>query len=338
MNKQPQLFKLTNKNGATVVLCNIGAGIVSIEVPDANGKLTDVSLGYKNINDYFGDGPCMGKTPGRFANRIANARFSLNGREHKLAANVGGVHHLHGGANGFANKIWDERDDNGKVSFTLTSPDGDEGYPGTLTATVTYEWNDHNELIIHYSATSDADTVINLTNHAYFNLNGENSGSALEHTLKLFASRWLPASNELITTGELATVKGTPMDFTTAKPIGQDIKADFDALKFGKGYDSCWVIDDWQPGVLKKTAELRSPKSGIRLEALTTQPAMQIYTGNWLAGSPESKSGRSYNDYDGVAIECQAFPDAPNKPTFPSAVLRKGEEYKHTIVFRFSNK
>lgn len=331
-----QLFKITNSRGAAVTLCNIGAGVVAIEVPDASGRPTDVVLGYKRIEDYFGDGPCMGKTPGRFANRIANARFTLNGVEYKLNANIGGVHHLHGGANGFANKRWEGRIADEKVVFTLVSPDGDEGYPGTLTATVAYAWNDRNELRVELSALADADTVINLTNHAYFNLNGENSGSVLEHTLRLFASHWLPASDELITTGEIAPVAGTPMDFTTAKPLGQDIRADFAALKNGKGYDSCWVSDNRQPGVLKSMAVLHSPRSGITLEVVSTQPAMQIYTGNWLSGSPESKSGRPYNDYDGVAIECQAYPDAPNKPAFPSPVLRKGRQYAHTILFRFS--
>jgi aldose 1-epimerase len=331
-----QVFTLTNSSGGAVSLCNIGAGIVSIVVSDRKGDPVDVALGYRRIEDYLGDGPCMGKTPGRVANRIANARFSLNGKEYRLNANVGGIHHLHGGANGFANRIWDARIENAKVIFTLVSDDGDQGYPGTLTTTVTYEWNERNELTIRYAAVSDADTVVNLTNHAYFNLAGENSGSVLEHTLRLYASRWLPASNELITTGEIASVKGTPMDFTTAKPLGQEINAAFDALKFGKGYDSSWVVDDWQAGVLKKIAELHSDVSGITLEVLTTQPALQIYTGNWLGGSPESKSGRSYNDYDGVAMECQNFPDAPNKPAFPSAVLRKGERYEQSIVFKFS--
>ncbi|MDR0729346.1 MAG: galactose mutarotase [Prevotellaceae bacterium] len=330
-----QLFKITNRSGANVTLCNIGAGVVSIEVPDAWDKLTDVVLGYKHIEDYFGDGPCMGKTPGRFANRIANARFTLNGVEYKLNANVGGIHHLHGGANGFANKRWKGRIDNGRVLFTLVSPDGDEGYPGTLTATVSYQWKETNELRVELSAESDADTIINLTNHTYFNLNGENSGSILDHLLQIYATHWLPATEELITTGEIAPVDHTPMDFTKPKRIGQDINADFAALKNGKGYDSCWVVNNAPVGQWNAIAVLHSPLSGIKLEVRTTLKAVQVYTGNWLGGSPESKSGRSYNDYDGVALECQQWPDAPNKPHFPSTVLPKGERYAQSISFYF---
>ncbi|MDR1680245.1 MAG: galactose mutarotase [Prevotellaceae bacterium] len=330
-----QLFKVTNRNGASVTLCNIGAGIVSIEVPDASGKLTDVVLGYKHIEDYFGDGPCMGKTPGRFANRIANARFTLNGTEYKLNANVGGVHHLHGGENGFANKLWTGRIANDEVVFTLVSPDGDQGYPGTLTATVSYRWKEMNELSIKLHAVSDADTIINLTNHAYFNLNGENSGSILDHILQLYATHWLPATEELITTGEITPVYGTAMDFTKPKRIGQDIFADLPQLKNGKGYDNCWVTDNAPIGQWKAIAVLHSPQSGITLQIGTSLKAMQVYTGNWLSGSPESKSGRSYNDYDGVAIECQSWPDAPNKPDFPLTVLRKGDSYEHLISYYF---
>ncbi|MDR2361638.1 MAG: galactose mutarotase [Prevotellaceae bacterium] len=330
-----QLFKITNRSGANVTLCNIGAGVVSIEVPDISGKLTDVVLGYKHIEDYFGDGPCMGKTPGRFANRIGNARFTLNGVEYKLNANAGGVHHLHGGANGFANKCWQGRIDGDRVLFSLTSLDGDEGYPGTLTATVAYSWKENNELLIELAAESDADTIINLTNHTYFNLNGENSGSILDHILLLYATHWLPATEELITTGEIAPVNNTPMDFTEPKRIGQDINADFAPLKNGKGYDSCWITDSASIGRQTTIAVLHSPLSGITLEVGTTLKALQVYTGNWLSGSPESKSGRSYNDYDGVALECQQWPDAPNKPNFPSSVLFKGKRYEHSISFFF---
>jgi len=332
-----QYIKMTNRNGAQVVLCNVGAGIVSIEVPDRNGNLVDVALGYKNPADYFGDAPCMGKTPGRCANRIAYARFTLNEKEYHLDANINGIHHLHGGANGFANQLWETYIEEDSVSFQHISPDGAQGYPASIEAKVTYRWNEDNQLIIQFHAVSSDDTVVNLTNHVYFNLAGENSGSVLEHTLQLNASQWLPANNELIVTGEIADVAETPMDFRIAKPIGRDIYSDFDALKKGKGYDSCWVINGWSAGKLCPVAILSDEKTGITLEVFSTQPGVQIYTGNWLSGSPESKSGRSYNDYDGIAIECQAFPDSPNKPHFPSVVLRKNDCYEQTIIFQFQN-
>jgi len=298
--------------------------------------MVDVALGYRNPEDYFGDGPCMGKTPGRFANRIAYACFTLNGKEYHLDANKG-IHHLHGGSNGFSNQLWDTIIEEDSVSFKYISPDGEQGYPASMEATVTYRWNDEDQLIIQFDAVSQDDTVVNLTNHAYFNLAGENSGTILEHTLQLNASQWLPANDDLIVTGEFADVANTPMDFRIAKPIGRDIHSDFDALKKGKGYDTCWVIDGWSAGKLSPIATLHSEVTGITLEVFSTQPGVQIYTGNWLAGSPESKSGRSYNDYDGVAIECQAFPDSPNKPHFPSVVLRKNAHYKQIIIFQFKN-
>lgn len=219
--------------------------------------------------------------------------------------------------------------------LTYVSADGEEGYPGELKVTATYRWTDANELSLDLRAVTDSDTVINLTNHTYFNLSGHDSGSVLDHELWLAASRYLPTDDTLIPTGELADVTGTPMDFTSAKPLGRDIKADFPALNYGKGYDNCFVIDG-ADGTLRDVARLTDHVSGRTMTVATTQPGVQVYTGNWLAGSPINKSGRSYNDYEGVAIECQALPDAPNKPQFPSAVLRPGEEYHHIIVFRFN--
>ncbi|MDR3235253.1 MAG: galactose mutarotase [Prevotellaceae bacterium] len=330
-----QLFTMTNAGGASVSVSNIGAGIVSVVVPDRAGKPLDVALGYKSQADYFADAPYIGKTAGRFANRIAKGCFTLNGSAYKLAVN-NGANHLHGGLTGFSDRLWNGRIDGNNVVFSLVSADGDEGYPGTLHVEVAYTWSDANELSIAFRAESDDDTVINLTNHAYFNLAGENSGQALDHVLQLHASHWLPTDDTLIPTGEIAPVEGTPMDFTSPKPLRKDFDADFDALKFGKGYDNCWVVDGWKPGTIQEVAVLHSAASGITLRVLTTQRAVQVYTGNWLGGSPESKSGRSYRDYDGVALECQGFPDAPNKPAFPSPILRKGDTYRHTIVFRFS--
>ena len=326
------MIHLINKSGASVMLTERGAGIVSIVVPDRNGVMGDVVLGYRDEESYLADGPCAGKIPGRFANRIDGGRFTLDGKEYQLVKNNSG-YQLHGGPDGFSNRLWKaSRISDTEAVLTLDSPDGDQGYPGNMHVEATYIWGEDNSLTLSIKATTDAPTIVNLTNHTYWNLDGEDSGSILDHVLKLNASRWLTTSEALIPTGELAPVEGTPMDFRTAKPIGRDIKADFPALKYGKGYDNCWVLDG-APG-LKLAAELSSAASGRRLEIWTDQPAAQVYTGNWLDGSPVSKSGRPYRDYDGVAIECQGFPDAPNHPDFPSCVLRPGETYTRTIIFK----
>lgn len=333
------LYKLTNATGASVTLSSLGAGIVAVEVPDKNGKIDDVCIGYKNPSDYIDDGPCAGKVPGRYANRIAKGHFTLDGKEYTLAIN-NGPNALHGGPTGFMNHIWNSSADEatGQVTFTLNSPDGDEGYPGNLKAKATYTWSDDCKLTLKLEAETDAPTVVNLTNHAYWNLEGHNAGSIFDHEMWLGASRYLPTDDTLIPTGELAPVEGTPMDFTTAKKIGRDIKQDFPALVYGKGYDNCWVVDGYEKGQLKHVATLCSEPSGRVLEVSTTQPAAQVYTGNWLAGSPENKAGRSYEDYDGVAIECQNFPDAPNHQNFPNPVLRPGEKFEETIEFSFKTK
>ena len=328
------MIHLINKSGASVMLTERGAGIVSIVVPDRNGVMGDVVLGYRNEESYLADGPCAGKIPGRFANRIDGGRFTLDGKEYQLVKNHPD-YQLHGGPDGFSNRLWKASQiSDTEVVLTLDSPDGDQGYPGNMHVEATYTWGEDNSLTLSIKATTDAPTILNLTNHTYWNLDGEDSGSILNHVLRINASRWLATSEALIPTGELAPVEGTPMDFRTAKPIGRDIKADFPALKYGKGYDNCWVLDG-APG-LKLAAELSSAASGRRLEIWTDQPAAQVYTGNWLDGSPLSKSGRSYRDYDGVAIECQGFPDAPNHPDFPSCVLRPGETYSRTIIFKLS--
>ncbi len=331
------LYTLKNNSGASVTLSSLGAGIVSVVVPDRNGKMDDVVLGYADAADYVNDGPCAGKPPGRYANRIALGHFKIGGKEYTLATN-NGPNALHGGPPGFMNRIWKSEAKGSHVKFTYHSADGEEGYPGNLDVTVIYSWNEQNELTIEYSAECDSKTVINLTNHAYFNLNGEGNGNILKHKLKLNASSYLPTDKTQIPTGEIAPVKGTPMDFVNAKEIGAEINADFEPLKIGKGYDHCWVIDHWRKHTLNQAAELCSEESGRVLEVLTTQPGTQVYTGNWLAGSPKSKSGKDYQDYDGVAIECQGFPDAPNHKSFPCQLLGPGEVYEQTIVFRFKTK
>lgn len=328
------LITITNDNGASVTLSTLGAGIVSVVVPDRDGKLADVALGYASAADYIADGPCMGKTPGRYANRIAKGRFTLAGKEYELAIN-NGPNALHGGPEGFMNKIWEEESRGCQVKMEYTSVDGEEGYPGTLKATVLYTWTNDNELTIDYLAECDKKTVVNLTNHAYFNLDGEDAGSVLGHKLTIAASRYLPTDDTLIPTGEFAPVEGTPMDFTKGKVIGDEIKADFPALNYGKGYDNCWVIDNWHKHTVAPVARLEAERSGRVLEVSTSQPAAQVYTGNWLSGCPKSKSGKEYADYDGVAIECQGMPDAPNHHNFPSQILGPGEVYEQRIIYKF---
>lgn len=331
------LVTLTNASGASVTLSSVGAGIVSVIVPDSKGNMADVCLGYADPKDYFYDGPCAGKVPGRYANRIAKGHFSIDGHEYTLAIN-NGPNALHGGPEGFQNRIWDCAIDGDKVIFTYHSADGEEGYPGNLTARATYTWSDDCCLTLTLEAETDKATVVNLTNHAYWNLEGESAGSVLDHTLWLKASRFLPTDDTLIPTGEMAPVTGTPMDFMTPKPIGRDMDLEYTPIKYGKGYDHCWIVDEWTPGELKTVARLEAPASGRVLEVDTTQPAAQVYAGCWLAGSPINKSGRSMEDYDGVAIECQHPADCPNEPSFPNTILRPGEKMTETIKFKFSTK
>lgn len=326
-------YILKNSSGAYIILSDIGAGIVSVAVPDKDGNLRDVVIGYDDPESYFGDGPCSGKCPGRFANRIAGGHFSLDGKTYSLPVN-NGPNHLHGGPDGFQNKVWESRIDGDAVEFMYYSQDGEAGYPGNLKVVAHYEWGEDNALKLTFTARTDAPTVLNITNHTYFNLNGE--GNILGHELTLNASEYLPTDDTLIPLGDSEPVAGTPMDFVNPKPLGKDLKVDFPALNFGKGYDNCFVIDGYEPGQIQNAAELYSPESGICLEVLTTQPGVQVYTGNWLDGCPEGKNGAIYHDYDAVAIECQHFPDSPNKEDYPSTVLREGETFEEAIIFSFS--
>lgn len=332
--KEIMLYTLTNSKGAYVRLSSIGAALVSAVVPDREGNLADVVLGYPEAASYFCDGPCMGKIPGRYANRIALGKFSLDGKEYTLPVN-NGPNSLHGGPDGFQNKVWESREHEGGVEFLYYSADGEMGYPGALKAVARYEWTEDCELRLTLTAESDAPTVINLTNHAYFNLNGEGNGNILGHTLRMNCSEYLPTDETQIPLGESAPVAGTPMDFVNEKPIGQDIDADFQALKIGKGYDHCWIIDGAEPGQIQFCCELYAPESGRTLNMYTTQPGVQVYTGNWLSGCPSGKNGHVYGDYEGVAIECQNYPDAPNKADYPSCVLRPGDVYQQAIIFAF---
>lgn len=333
--KEIFLYTLENESGAFVRLTSVGAGIVSVAVPDRDGRIADVVLGYTRPEDYFGDGPCAGKCPGRFANRIALGKFTLDGVEYSLPVN-NGPNHLHGGPEGFQNQVWDSRIEGDAVEFQYFSKDGEAGYPGNLKVVAHYEWGEDNALKLTFTAQADKATVVNLTNHAYFNLNGEGNGNVLDHELRLNAAVYLPTDETLIPVGEADPVAGTPMDFQEFKKIGASIKEDFPALNYGKGYDNCFIINGYEPGQLQEAAQLYSPSSGRQLDVLTTQPAVQVYTGNWLEGCPQGKCGRGYHDYEGVAIECQHCPDSPNKPEYPTTVLRPGETFSEAIIWAFS--
>ncbi|MDE5843731.1 MAG: galactose mutarotase [Muribaculaceae bacterium] len=330
------LIRLINNHGAAVTLSSLGAGIIAVEVPDRHGKIENIALSYENPADYLGDGPCMGKIPGRYANRIAKGELEVDGKDYRLAVNCG-PHHLHGGPQGFQNKIWNTELLSNGVRFTLFSPDGDENYPGNLRVAAEYRWNDEDDLSLTLHAECDAASVINLTNHTYWNLNGADSGSALDHLLRINAPQWLPTDDTLIPTGEMQPVEGTPMDFLDFHAVGERINADFRPLKIGKGYDHCWVLnpDDESCLLMRDAIVLKSEKSGRSLHIDTDQPGVQIYSGNWLDGCPKNVSGRTYADYDGIAIEAQGLPDAPHQPSFPSQRIDPEHPYTRTIIFRF---
>ncbi|WP_148468178.1 aldose epimerase family protein [Alistipes sp.] len=328
------LYTLRNDRGAEVRISNFGATIVSATMPDREGRMADVVLGYARPESYFHDGPAAGKSVGRCANRIALGRMTIDGKAYQLEIN-NGQNHLHGGTKNFANRVWESRVETNRVVMTLLSEDGDQGYPGELTVEAVFDFDDDNALELTYRARTDRTTVVNLTNHVYFNLAGEASGDILDHELQLHSSQ-VPEMNEYqIPTGRMLDVEGTPQDFRTFRAFRPGIDAAFNRIRDFRGYDHPFAIDGWKPGILGEAGTLRDPKSGRTVTVLTSQPSVMIYTGNWLAGSPETKSGGRYEDHAGVAIECQNFPDAVNRPEFPSPLLHPGETYCQKIVFRF---
>jgi aldose 1-epimerase len=334
-------YVLANANGMSVAVLTYGGIVQSIDVPDRDGKIGNVALGFATLADYRRASPYFGCIAGRYANRIAGGKFSLDGAEHQLAVN-NPPNSLHGGAKGFDKHVWTaaEAQNDGDLILKLsrTSPDGEENYPGALQVDVTYTLTDANELRIDYRATTDKPTVVNLTNHSYFNLAGEGSGSIEDHVAHLNASRFTPTDRNAIPTGEIAPVAGTPMDFTTPTPIGARIRDSYEQLIFGRGYDHNFVLDraDLADKSLIVAAVATDPASGRRLEIRTTEPGVQFYTGNFLDGSITGTSGRAYRQGDGFALETQHFPDSPNHPNFPSTTLRPGETYASTTVYAFS--
>lgn len=331
-----ELFTLRNGSGMEMSISTYGGSIVSLMVPDKRGEFADVVLGFDSVDGYEEHRKFFGALIGRYGNRIAKGRFSLDGVEYQLATN-NGENHLHGGHNGFDRVIWDavaSSDAGGAgVELTYVSGDGEEGYPGTLTATVVYTLTERNEVEIAYSASTDRDTIVNLTNHSYFNLAG--GGEILDHRLTLHASRFTPTDAGSIPTGELRPVAGTPFDFTEPTAIGSRIDEADEQLGFGRGYDHNWVLDK-KDDDLSPAAAVYEPSSGRLMEVLTTEPGIQFYSGNFLDGSVIGKGGLPYAHRTGFCLEAQHFPDSPNRPDFPSTVLRPGGIYSQTTVYRFS--
>ncbi|MGC1620142.1 MAG: aldose epimerase family protein [Candidatus Acidiferrum sp.] len=335
-------YVLTNSRGVEAVVISYGATLVSLKVPDRNGKIADVVLGYDNLEGYEQGKAYFGGTIGRYGNRIAKGDFSLDGTQFHLPVNDG-PNSLHGGTIGFNKRVWTaiDRSRTGAevLELSYTSPDGEEGYPGTLRVKVTYTLPaNSNELRIDYAATTDRDTVLNLTNHSYFNLSGDMRKDILSNELLLRAREFTPVDSTLIPTGELRDVHGTPFDFTKLTAIGARINNDDEQLRFGKGYDHNWVLEKTGKGGLRLAAEVFEPTSGRVMEVLTTQPGIQFYTGNFLDGTAIGKGGIAYAHRTGLCLETQHFPDSPNHPKFPSTELKAGQTFRSTTVLRFSTR
>jgi aldose 1-epimerase len=336
-----RVYTLQNKSGMTVKVTNYGAIITSIVVPDRDGKMADIALGYDRVEDYMNavDKPYFGAIVGRYGNRIAKGQFTLDGEAYALAKN-NGENHLHGGVIGFDKVVWDANlIDDKTIELSYVSKDLEEGYPGKLEVKVTYRLTDDNELVVEYLATTDKATPVNLTQHTYFNLKGEGEGTILDHELMLNAKQFTPVDEGLIPTGELRDVAGTPFDFATAKPIGRDIDEENQQLKFGRGYDHNWVLKKGgKDGETTLAARVYEPTTGRTLEVNTTEPGIQFYCGNFLDGRLKGKSDKPYVHRGGFCLETQHYPDSPNQPSFPSTILKPGEQYESKTIFKFSTK
>jgi aldose 1-epimerase len=333
-----QLFTLKNSAGVTVTITPYGGNIVSIVVPDKNGNMADVVLGYDSAKQYVGAQGFFGSTIGRYGNRIAKGKFTIDGTQYQLAVN-NGENALHGGPGGFHNVAWTgiEKEKGKSVEITYLSKDGEEGYPGNLNSKVVFTLTDSNELKIDYEATTDKATVINLTNHSYFNLAGEGSGDVLNHDISINADKFLPVDKGLIPTGELRPVKGTPFDFVEPHKIGERINADEEQVKTGGGYDHCFVLNKKSGNELSLAAKVSEPTTGRTMEVWTTEPGVQFYTGNFLNGAA-GKAGHKYDYRTAFCLETQHFPDSPNQPSFPTTLLKPGETYRSTTIYKFGAK
>lgn len=335
-----QTFTLTNASGLKVMITPQGGHIMSIQVPGRDGSLTDVVLGYDSVKEYEGGRGYYGSTIGRYGNRIKTAMFRIDSNEYHLQQN-NGLNSLHGGPGGFHTRLWKGQEittSEGKaIELTYLSPDMEEGFPGNLNAKVIFSLTDSNELKIQYEATTDKPTHVNLTNHSYFNLSGEGTGDILNHEMMINADKFIPVDTTLIPTGELRAVKGTPFDFLAPHKIGERINADEEQVKRGKGYDHCFVLNKKTPDEMSLAARVSDPASGRTMEVWTTEPGIQFYTGNFLTGAP-GKGGKPYNYRYAFCLETQHFPDSPNRPEFPTTLLKPGEVYKSTTVYKFISK
>ncbi len=333
-----KIFTLTNANGLTAKVMEYGAILVSVETPDRDGNFADITHGYDTLAGWLENPAYFGTTVGRFGNRIRDGIFTLDGKSYTLATNnaPGGIPcHLHGGLQGFDKALWTGKViGENTVEFTYYSKDGAEGYPGNLSVTVTYTLNDDNELTWHAAATTDAPTIVNIIHHSYWNLSGNPNRSILDHVLTLHSDHYLPTDAGLIPTGEIASVRNTPMDFTQPTAIGARVNDDFEPLHHGNGYDHAWVLG--KSGRLQLAAIVQEISTGREMRLSTDQPAIHFYTGNFLDGISGGKNGVTYSNRSAFALETEAFPDSPNQPSFPSCVLRPGETYAHTMVFSFS--
>lgn len=343
--REARLHVLTNKSGARAEITDFGGILVRLLVPDRTGKLDDIVLGFGSVEPYASGSPFFGATIGRFGNRIAGGQFSLDGRTYKLATNSTSAGHsctLHGGNLGFDKVLWTatpfREDSAAGLRLTYLSRAGEEGFPGSLLVTVSYRLTDTNELRIDYTATTDAATPVNLTNHSYFNLRGEGHGDILSHQLKLAAARYTPVNAGMIPTGVIESVAGTPFDFTKEQAIGARINEKHQQLELGNGYDHNYVVDPVVGQKLAPAAEVYEPETGRVLEMFTEEPGFQLYSGNWLDGSLIGKRGQPYPQRSGFCLESQHYPDSPNQPAFPTTILRPGERYATTTIYRFSTR
>ena len=336
--RDARLYTLRSGTGVEVKITNFGGIITSIKTPDKNGNLEEITLGFENLNKYLDEHPFFGALVGRYGNRIAKGQFTLDGKTYDLAKNNMG-NHLHGGERGFDKVVWQPKinEMNGLPGLVLqySSEDGEEGYPGKLDVTVRYTLNKNNELVIAYSAVTDKPTIVNLTNHAYFNLTGNAKRDILDHEVTINANRFVPVDETLIPTGKLQPVAGTPFDFTSPQPIGARIDADDQQIEYGGGYDHCWVLNRQDAQDMVFAARVQEPTSGRILEVYTTEPGVQFYTGNFLDGSLTGIGGAVYEKRYGLCLETEHFPDSPNQPNFPSVVLRPGETYQTQTIYKF---
>lgn len=332
------LYTLENEGGIKVLMTNYGARIVSIIMPDKDGNYDDIVLGYDNIEDYINnDNMYLGCIVGRFANRIAEGKFSLDGKEYQLEQNEGSTTTLHGGKKGYDKVLWDAVQEGNKITMTYTSPDGEQGFPGTVQVKQVFTLTPDNEVIMEFSATTDSKTVVNLTNHTYLNLKGEGNGDILDHVVEINASKTTPIDSNFIPTGEITSVEGTPFDFRTPTKVGAHVNDDDQVLKNGLGYDHNWILDK-DSTEMSFACRLTEETTGRMLEVYTTEPALQFYGGNFMDGTVKGKSGRPYVYRGALIFEPQHYPDSPNHDNFPSTILEPGDKYYHKSIYKFSVK